>query len=84
VAKPVVDGLARKIEGKAVVARLNVNDESGSEIAARYGVRGVPAFLLLDASGKLVYRQVGGRPDTARIEQLVDGAPATPPDGASP
>jgi cytochrome c-type biogenesis protein len=59
VAKPVVDGLEREMEGRAQVLRLNVMDGVGGQLAARYGVRGVPTFVLLDGDGQLVLTQVG-------------------------
>ncbi|MEJ2734142.1 MAG: thioredoxin family protein [Anaerolineae bacterium] len=31
----------------------------GRELAARYGVRGVPTFLLFDGSGEMLYHKVG-------------------------
>ena len=58
-AKPVVDGLEREVEGRAQVLRLNVMDGVGGQLAARYGVRGVPTFVLLDGDGQLVLTQVG-------------------------
>ena len=58
-AKPVVDGLEREMEGRAQVLRLNVTDGVGGQLAARYGVRGVPTFVLLDGDGQLVLAQVG-------------------------
>ena len=65
-AKPVVDGLARNLEGQARVLRLNVTDDVGGELAMRYGVRGVPTFVLLNGTGKVVLEQVG-MPDRTKI-----------------
>lgn len=53
---PVVDELARELQGKARVLRLNV-DEHG-DLAREYGVRGIPAFISLK-NGKETSRQVG-------------------------
>jgi thioredoxin-related protein len=69
-AKPVVDGLARTLEGQAQVLRLSVTDDVGGELAMRYGVRGVPTFVLLDGAGEAVLKQVG-MPDRAEIETVV-------------
>ncbi len=65
-----MDGLERDLKGKANVLRLNAMDEVGGQIAARYGVRGVPTFILLDGSGKLVLQQVG-MPQRTEIEAAV-------------
>jgi len=59
VAKPVVDGLERDLGERAQVLRLSVTDDVSAQLAARYGVRGVPTFVLLDGSGVLVLTQVG-------------------------
>jgi thioredoxin-related protein len=69
-AKPVVDGLARGLEGQAQVLRLSVTDDVGGQLAMRYGVRGVPTFVLLDGGGEAVVKQAG-MPDRAAIEAAV-------------
>jgi len=58
-AKPVVDRLERDLEGQAEVLRLSAVSGVGRELAARYGVRGVPTFFLFSGSGELVSYQVG-------------------------
>jgi len=65
----VVDGLERKLEGRLAVAHVDINGDSGEALASRFGIRGVPAFLLLDGHGQLVYKKLGGRPDVAEIER---------------
>lgn len=70
-AKPVVDGLKREMEGQAQVLRLNVMDGVGGQLAARYNVRGVPTFVLLDGDGQLVLVQVG-MPNRAEILTAVE------------
>jgi thioredoxin-related protein len=59
VAKPVVDGLERELDGRARVLRLSVRDDVAAQLAARFGVRAVPTFVLLDGTGELVLSQVG-------------------------
>jgi thioredoxin-related protein len=71
-AKPVVDGLERDLEGRARVLRLSVMDDVGEELALRYNVRGVPTFVLLDGAGRVVLTQVG-MPDRAEIVTAVEG-----------
>ena len=74
-AKPVVDGLERRTEGKLTVAHVNVGDDSGQDVARRYGVDAVPAFILLDGHGNVLYRKVGGRPDAPGIEAKLAALP---------
>jgi thioredoxin-related protein len=62
-----VDRLERDLEGQARVLRLSILSSVGRELAARYGVRGVPTLLLLDGSGQVRYYQVG-RIDADRIK----------------
>ena len=74
-AKPVVDRLERDLEGQAQVLRLSAMSGVGRQLAARYGVRGVPTFFLFDGDGELVSYQVG-RLDTdlvkAEIEAIME------------
>jgi hypothetical protein len=58
-AKPVVDGLERDLEGRAQVLRLSVMDSVGGELAVRYGARGVPTMVLLNGDGEVVYAKTG-------------------------
>ena len=67
-AKPSVDGLEEKLGDTLAVTRVNIGDEDGHRLAAKYQVRGVPAFLLLSPDGEVVYRKVGGPPDVERVE----------------
>ena len=62
-----MDRLERDLEGQAHVLRVNALSGVGRELAARYGVRGVPTFLLFDGAGKLVHHQVG-RLDPGRVK----------------
>lgn len=67
-----MDGLERELEEQARVVRLSVLSHAGREVARRYGVRGVPTFLIFDGQGDLVGRQVGF-PDRDAIKALVMG-----------
>jgi thioredoxin-like negative regulator of GroEL len=77
VAKPIVDGLETKLEGKASVIRLNVFSRVGQEAARRYGVRGVPTLVLVSPAGQVVYGQAG-IPRPGQIIEKVDGLLAQP------
>lgn len=58
-AKPIVDGIERDLEGQARVIRLNVMDNVGSQLAQEYQVRGVPTLIIFDAEGNLIARSAG-------------------------
>lgn len=66
-AKPVVDGLERELHDRVRFIKVNVGDDDGARIASRYGIHGVPAFIMLDGDGRVVYRQIGGKPDANAI-----------------
>ncbi len=70
-AKPVVDRLERDLEGTAKVLKLSAWSSVGKELGARYGVRGVPTFLLFDGSGEMIHYQVG-RLDAERVKVEID------------
>jgi hypothetical protein len=70
-AKPVVDGLEREMKDKVRFARIDIGAESGGGLANKYGIQGVPAFLVLDPDGRVIYRKIGGKPDTAHIKTLL-------------
>ena len=72
-AKPIVDGLERELEGQARVVRLSALNALGQEVAQRYDVRGVPTFLIFDGQGELIGRQVGF-PNRGEIKALVTGS----------
>ena len=65
-AKPIVDGLPEQTNNSVEVVHLNLLVGVGREAAGRYGVRLVPATVLLDNQGQLLERQTG-RPDTSRL-----------------
>ncbi len=75
-AKPIVDGMEKKLNGKALVIRLDVLSEVGREAAMRYGVRGVPALVVVDA-GEIIYGQAG-IPRPGQVIEQVNLALASP------
>lgn len=56
---PIVDELQVDYEGKAVVGKVNVDDEQ--EIAAKYGIRNIPTILFFKG-GEIVDKNVGVAP----------------------
>ena len=59
VAKPIVNGIEKDLQGQAEVIRLNMLSKLGREIAARYGVNAAPTTIVLDSSGESVYQHAG-------------------------
>ena len=65
--EPVVEGLAKDYESRAVVGKVNVDDYQA--VAARYGIQSIPTFLVF-RDGKVVDRMVGTVSQKALEERL--------------
>jgi thioredoxin 1 len=68
---PIVDDLSKEYEGKAIVGKLNVDDNPN--VPMEYGVRGIPTFLIFKG-GELKEKVVGTQTKEAlknRIEALL-------------
>ena len=59
---PVIDDLAGKYEGKAVIGKVNVDDEQA--LAMQYGVMSIPTVIFFK-DGKELDRKVGVMPAEA-------------------
>jgi thioredoxin 1 len=53
---PVLDVIAQEYAGKLKIAKVNVDE--GNEIAAKYGIRGIPTLIIFKA-GEAVATKVG-------------------------
>ena len=71
-AKPIVDGIEKDLEGRATIVRLGVTSELGLQAARRYGVRGVPTVVIFDAEGEIVDQSIG-IPDRGNVVAQVEG-----------
>ncbi len=58
-AKPIVNGIEKDLQGRAPVVRLNMLSAQGQQLAQRFDVKGLPTLLVLDGSGKVIHRQSG-------------------------
>jgi thioredoxin 2 len=67
---PEVKGVAHDMAGKAIV--LKVDTERHPELAARYGVRGIPNFAVF-SGGKLVLQQ-SGAVDRKQLRRWIEQA----------
>ena len=53
---PDVEALSKEFEGRAIVGKINVNDNS--RVPVQFGIRNIPTLLFFK-DGKLVDKQVG-------------------------
>ena len=56
---PVIDELAVEFDGKAVVAKMNVDDNPSTP--GKFGIRAIPTLILFK-DGKIVEKRVGYQP----------------------
>jgi len=63
---PTLDQVATDYAGKVKIGKLDV--DSNQQVAARYGIRGIPTLLLFKG-GKIVDQKVGaiGKPDFQKM-----------------
>ncbi|MBC7389139.1 MAG: thioredoxin [Opitutaceae bacterium] len=64
---PVVEELAGEFEGKAVVGKVNVDENAA--ISAKYGIRSIPTLLIFK-NGEIVDKQVGAVPKAVLFKKL--------------
>ncbi len=64
---PVVEELAGEYEGKAVIAKLDV--DNNPNVASQFGIRSIPTLLFFK-NGKLVDKVVGVNPKNVLAQKL--------------
>jgi len=64
---PIVDELHDEMDGRAVVGKVNVDENS--EAPAEYGIRNIPTLLIFKG-GEVVDKVVGVVPKSQLIEKL--------------
>lgn len=64
---PIVEEMAKEYEGRAVIGKLNVDDNP--EVTAKYGVRNIPTVLFFKG-GEVADKQVGAVPKSALVGKL--------------
>lgn len=57
---PTLDKLAKEMEGKVLIAKVNTDDHA--EWMQKFGIQGIPTLLFV-SNGKVVHRQVGALPE---------------------
>ena len=64
---PIIDELHSDMEGKAVVAKVNVDENT--EVPVEYGIRNIPTLLIFK-NGEVVDKVVGVVPKQQLIDKL--------------
>ncbi len=64
---PVVEELAEDFEGKAIIGKVNVDENP--ETAAKFGIRSIPTLLVLKG-GEIVDKQVGAVPKNVLSQKI--------------
>ena len=64
---PVIDELSNDYEGKAIVGKVNVDNEQ--EISSRFGIRNIPTILFFK-NGEVVDKNVGLSPKKDLAQKL--------------
>ncbi len=64
---PIVEELAGEYEGKAVIAKVDV--DSNPNVSAKFGIRSIPTLLVFK-DGEIVDKQVGAVPKAVLIGKL--------------
>lgn len=88
---PTIEKLAERYEGRAVVAKVNLDRGRNGDLARRYDIRGIPAVLFF-SKGRQEERLVGLRDESeyvAVLDRLAPKATTSPerhpePDSATP
>ncbi|MBS1520053.1 MAG: thioredoxin [Bacteroidetes bacterium] len=64
---PVVEEIAKEYSGKAVVGKVNVDNNPG--ISMKFGIRNIPALLYFN-KGEIVDKQIGAVPKSILAGKL--------------
>jgi thioredoxin 1 len=64
---PVVEELAKEYNGKAVIAKVDV--DSNPVISAKFGIRSIPTLLFFK-NGEIVDKQIGAVPKSILAKKL--------------
>ncbi|HXH17501.1 MAG TPA: thioredoxin [Chitinophagales bacterium] len=64
---PIVEELAREYDGKALIGKVNVDENP--EVTVRYGIRNIPTILFIK-NGQVIDKQVGAVPKSVLEEKL--------------
>jgi len=71
-ATSIVDGIQRQAGNRTETVHLNLLSKAGREVGAAYGVKVVPATVVFDQDGNMLYRN-NGFPEQRIIQNIVVG-----------
>ena len=66
---PVLEDVAKEVNGKVTVAKVNVDVEQNKQLAAQFQISGIPTLILFK-DGKEINRFVGLQTKEFLIQQL--------------
>ena len=64
---PIVEEIGKEYEGKAVVGKVDVDNNPG--VAGKFGIRNIPTILFFK-NGEIVDKQVGAVPKQTLVNKL--------------
>lgn len=64
---PVVEEISKEYEGKAIVGKVNV--DNNPELSAKFGIRNIPTILFIK-NGEVADKSVGAVPKSQLTEKL--------------
>ncbi|MBL1279398.1 MAG: thioredoxin [Fluviicola sp.] len=64
---PVIDEMHTEYEGKAIIGKVNVDENPG--VSAKFGVRNIPTVLFIK-NGEVADKSVGAVPKAQLVEKL--------------
>ena len=67
--KPVVDGLEVDYGERVLFVQLDA-ENAGRDAFAAYGLRGHPSFVIIDTTGKVLWKSIGEQP-RGQLEEAV-------------
>jgi len=70
---PALGELATEYEGKARIAKVNIEEATNQQLAVDYGIRSIPTFILFKG-GQVVAQHLGISGGKPKLKSLLDGA----------
>ena len=67
-----MNGIQRHTNDGTEIVHLNLLGKTGREVATAYGIKAVPATVVFDNGGNVLYRH-NGFPQEERIRQVMAG-----------
>lgn len=64
---PIVEEMAKEYEGKAVIGKMDV--DNNPNVSIQFGIRNIPALLFFK-DGKVVDKQIGAVPKKILVDKL--------------